>query len=93
VALVVGMLLDQQVPMETAFAGARVSHVSGPQKVSHIAQQETGLKWVAQHGHTVVGTIQDLGVSASINPFERRTLGRGWLTIRPASGTCWYSAS
>jgi hypothetical protein len=35
VALVVGMLLDQQVPMETAFAGARVSHVSGPQKVSH----------------------------------------------------------
>jgi DNA invertase Pin-like site-specific DNA recombinase len=61
-----------------ALVGARVSHVSGLQKVSHIAQQETGLKWVAEHGHTVVGTIQDLGVSASVSPFERPDLGP-WL--------------
>jgi site-specific DNA recombinase len=61
-----------------ALVGARVSHVQGPQKVSHIAQQETGLKWVAEHGHTVVGTIHDLGVSASVNPFERPDLGP-WL--------------
>jgi site-specific DNA recombinase len=61
-----------------ALVGARVSHVQGPQKVSHIAQQETGLKWVAEHGHTVAGTIQDLGVSASVNPFERPDLGP-WL--------------
>ncbi len=55
-----------------------MSHVQGPQKVSHIAQQETGLKWIQDHGHSVVGTIQDLGVSASINPFERPDLGP-WL--------------
>ncbi len=62
-----------------AVVGARVSVVQGPQKVSHIAQREAGMKWVAEHGHTVVGTIQDLGVSASINPFERPDLGP-WLT-------------
>ena len=61
-----------------ALLGARVSVVQGPQKVSHIAQQETGLKWVADHSHTVIGTIRDLGVSASVNPFERPDLGP-WL--------------
>jgi len=58
--------------------GARVSVVQGPQKVSHIAQQETGAKWVAEQGHTVVGTFQDLGVSASVSPFDRPDLGP-WL--------------
>jgi DNA invertase Pin-like site-specific DNA recombinase len=53
--------------------------VQGPQKVSHIAQQETGAKWVAEHGHDVVGTIHDLGVSASVSPFDRPDLGP-WLT-------------
>ena len=62
-----------------ALVGARVSHVQGPQKVSHIAQQETGLKWVAEHGHTVVGTLTDLGVSASVSPFDRPDLGP-WLS-------------
>jgi DNA invertase Pin-like site-specific DNA recombinase len=62
-----------------ALVGARVSHLQGPQKVSHIAQQETGAKWVADHGGTVVGTIQDLGVSATVNPFDRPDLGP-WLT-------------
>lgn len=61
-----------------ALVGARVSHVQGPQKVSHIAQQETGLKWVAEHGHTVVGTLQDLGVSATVKPADRPDLGP-WL--------------
>jgi site-specific DNA recombinase len=54
-------------------------HVQGPQKVSHIAQQESGLKWAAEHKHKVVGTIQDLGVSASVSPFDRPDLGP-WLT-------------
>jgi DNA invertase Pin-like site-specific DNA recombinase len=62
-----------------ALVGSRVSVVQGPQKVSHIAQQETGLKWVQDHGHTVAGTIQDLGVSASVSPFERPDLGP-WLS-------------
>lgn len=61
-----------------ALVGARVSVIHGPQKVSHIAQQETGAKWVAEHGHTVIGTVHDLGVSASISPFEREDLGP-WL--------------
>jgi site-specific DNA recombinase len=62
-----------------ALVGARVSVVQGPQKVSHIAQQETGAKWVAEHKHDVVGTIHDLGVSASVSPFDRPDLGP-WLT-------------
>ncbi|MGO8939440.1 MAG: recombinase family protein [Mycobacterium sp.] len=61
-----------------ALVGARVSHVQGPQKVSHLAQQETARKWVREHGHKIVGTIQDLGVSASVSPFERPDLGP-WL--------------
>lgn len=61
-----------------ALVGARVSAVQGPQKVSHIAQQETGAKWVAEQGHEVVGAIQDLGVSASVDPFKRPDLGP-WL--------------
>ena len=37
------------------------------------------LEWIAEHGHTVVGTIHDLGVSASVGPFERPDLGP-WLS-------------
>jgi site-specific DNA recombinase len=66
-----------------ALVGARVSVIQGPQKVSHIAQQETGSKWVAERGHQIVGTIQDLGVSASVNPFDRPDLGP-WLTDEKA---------
>jgi DNA invertase Pin-like site-specific DNA recombinase len=62
-----------------ALVGARVSVVQGPQKVSHIAQQETGAKWVTERGHKIVGTIHDLGVSASVSPFDRPDLGP-WLT-------------
>lgn len=62
-----------------ALVGARVSVLTGPQKVSHIAQQETGTKWVQERGHTVVGTFQDLDVSATVSPFERPDLGP-WLS-------------
>ncbi|AGK87236.1 integrase [Mycobacterium phage Methuselah] len=62
-----------------ALVGARVSVVQGPQKVSHIAQQETGAKWVAEQGHTVVGSFKDLDVSATVSPFERPDLGP-WLS-------------
>lgn len=61
-----------------AIVGARVSNVQGPQKVSHIAQQETGAKWVAEHEGTIIGTLTDLGVSASVSPFDRPDLGP-WL--------------
>lgn len=59
--------------------GARVSVLTGPQKVSHIAQQETATKWVEANGHNVIGTIQDLGVSAQVSPFDRPDLGP-WLS-------------
>ncbi|WP_078344727.1 recombinase family protein [Mycobacteroides chelonae] len=62
-----------------ALVGARVSVLRGEQKVSHIAQKETGTKWVTDRGHTIVGTFEDLDVSASISPFNRRDLGP-WLT-------------
>jgi site-specific DNA recombinase len=66
-----------------ALVGARVSALQGPQKVSHIAQQETGAKWATEHGHEITGSIQDLGVSASVSPFERPDLGP-WLSPEKA---------
>ena len=80
-------------PQLRALVGARVSVVQGPQKVSHIAQQETGAKWVAEHGHTVVGTIHDLGVSASVysvRPTRPRAVAR--TERRPNFGRSWYSS-
>ncbi|ASR77138.1 integrase [Mycobacterium phage MyraDee] len=62
-----------------ALVGARVSVVQGPQKVSHLAQQETGEKWVRERGHLIVGTFRDLDVSATVSPFERPDLGP-WLS-------------
>ncbi|AGY36975.1 integrase (S-Int) [Mycobacterium phage Fredward] len=62
-----------------ALVGARVSVVQGPQKVSHIAQQESGTKWATERGHEIVGTFKDLDVSASVSPFERPDLGP-WLS-------------
>lgn len=62
-----------------ALVGARVSVLKGEQKVSHIAQRETGSKWVQERGHVVVGTFEDLDVSASVSPFNRPDLGP-WLT-------------
>ena len=62
-----------------ALVGARVSVVQGPQKVSHIAQQETGTKLATEKGYEIVGTFQDLDVSATVSPFERPDLGP-WLS-------------
>lgn len=62
-----------------ALVGARVSVLRGEQKVSHIAQKETGTKWVLDRGHDIVGTFEDLDVSASVSPFDRPDLGP-WLT-------------
>lgn len=48
-------------------------------KVSHIAQTEEGARWAESRGFEVVGTFQDLGVSAGkTTPFERPELGE-WL--------------
>ncbi|UZG56247.1 recombinase family protein [Rhodococcus opacus] len=53
--------------------------VQGPQKVSHIAQLETGERWAVEHGHTVVGRFQDLDVSADkVHTFDRPDL-KPWL--------------
>lgn len=63
--------------------GARVSHladaVETTSKVSHLAQTEEGQRWALAQGYTVVGTFEDLGVSAGkTTPFERPDLGQ-WL--------------
>ena len=62
-----------------ALVGARVSVLTGPQKVSHIAQHDTGQKYARDKGYDVVGTFQDLDVSATVSPFERPDLGP-WLS-------------
>jgi site-specific DNA recombinase len=62
-----------------AIVGARVSHLQGPQKVSHQAQLETSTKWAKANGYKIVGSFEDLGVSASVRPDERPDLGK-WLT-------------
>lgn len=63
-----------------ALVGARVSVVRGAEKVSHLAQRATGERWVSDHGHQVVGTFEDLDVSADkFDPWRRPDLGQ-WLT-------------
>ena len=66
-----------------AIVGARVSHLdddkANTRKVSHIAQTEEGARWAESRGFEVVGSFQDLGVSAGkTTPFERPELGE-WL--------------
>lgn len=63
--------------------GARVSHLDddreSTRKVSHLAQTEEGERWAQAKGYTVVGSFEDLGVSAGkTTPFERPDLGK-WL--------------
>lgn len=67
-----------------ALVGARVSVVQGPQKVSHIAQLETATKWAESRGYGIVGTFEDLGVSAEKRPEDRPDLGP-WLTDEGAA--------
>ncbi len=64
--------------------GARVSVVQGPQKVSHLAQIETATKWAEAKGYEIVGTFEDLGVSAEKRPEDRPDLGP-WLTDEGAA--------
>lgn len=59
--------------------GARVSVLTGPQKVSQLAQIETGASWVGRNDGEVIGTFEDLGVSATVPPPARPDLGP-WLT-------------
>ncbi|ULP48915.1 recombinase family protein [Mycolicibacter virginiensis] len=66
-----------------AVVGSRVSHLdddkASTRKVSHLAQTEEGERWAQSHGYTVVGTFEDLGISAGkTTPFERPDLGK-WL--------------
>ncbi|KLI04082.1 MULTISPECIES: recombinase family protein [Mycolicibacterium] len=67
-----------------ALVGARVSVVQGPQKVAHIAQLETAKKWAEAKGYKIVGTFEDLGVSAEKPPEDRPDLGP-WLTDEGAA--------
>ncbi|WP_246227637.1 recombinase family protein [Mycolicibacterium helvum] len=47
--------------------------------MSHIAQTEEGERWAQSKGYEVVGTFEDLGISAGkTTPFERPDLGK-WL--------------
>ncbi|WP_305093552.1 recombinase family protein [Prescottella sp. R16] len=67
-----------------AIVGARVSVVQGPQKVSHLAQLETATKWAEAKGYEIVGSFEDLGVSAEKRPEDRPDLGP-WLTEEGAA--------
>jgi len=67
-----------------ALVGARVSVVQGPQKVSHLAQIESATKWAEAKGYEIVGTFEDLGVSAEKRPEDRPDLGP-WLTDEGAA--------
>lgn len=69
--------------MLRAIVGARTSTTSD-RKVSHTAQLETAGQWADTHGYQIVGTFEDLGVSASVAPQDRPDLGQ-WLTPEGAS--------
>ncbi|MGW8815500.1 recombinase family protein [Gordonia terrae] len=59
--------------------GARVSVFDDASKVSHTEQTRVCQQWSDRNGHTVVGSFEDLGVSAGkYTPWEREGLG-GWL--------------
>lgn len=61
-----------------------MSVVQGPQKVSHIAQLETATNWAKSKDYEIVGTFEDLGVSAEKRPEDRPDLGP-WLTDEGAT--------
>lgn len=63
-----------------AIVGARTSVINDA-KVSHDAQRAAGEAYAAANGLSVVGYFEDLGVSASVTPFERADLGP-WLSER-----------
>lgn len=60
--------------------GARVSHVQGDQKTSHFDQRKISVKHAEQQGWDIVGSFEDLDVSAiKTSPWERPDL-KPWLT-------------
>ncbi|MGQ9407380.1 recombinase family protein [Mycolicibacterium gilvum] len=69
--------MPQSKPLR-AIVGARVSVLQGPQKVSHLAQIESTTRWAEANGYEVVGSFEDLGVSAEKRPEDRPELGK-WL--------------
>lgn len=75
--------MAKQPPLR-ALVGARVSVIQGPQKVSHLAQLETATKWAEAKGYEIVGTFEDLGVSAEKRPEDRPDLGP-WLSDEGAA--------
>jgi hypothetical protein len=63
-----------------AVVGARVSHVQGEEKTSHISQRGKGEAYAESQGWTVVGAFEDLDVSAiKLSPWDRPDL-KVWLT-------------
>ncbi|MFE7797074.1 recombinase family protein [Nocardia sp. NPDC057440] len=65
-----------------AVVAARVSHVQGPEKTSHHSQKDRGIAYAAGQEWEVVGTVEDLDVSAiKLSPWQRPDL-RQWLTDR-----------
>src|SRR5690606_23515030 len=63
-----------------AVVGARVSVLHGAQKDSHIAQHDIGVRWAEENGAAVVGTFQDLDVSATVSPMNRPDVGQ-WFQV------------
>ncbi|WP_067842292.1 recombinase family protein [Nocardia lijiangensis] len=63
-----------------ALVGARVSVYRGDSKISNVTQVKTAMDWAEKNGQVVVGTFEDLDVSADkFSPFKRPDLGQ-WLT-------------
>ncbi|QBP30514.1 serine integrase [Mycobacterium phage Charm] len=62
-----------------ALVGARVSHVQGEEKTSHLTQRTKGESYAESQGWTVVGGFEDLDVSAiKLSPWDRPDL-KQWL--------------
>lgn len=65
-----------------AIVGARVSSYKDLKQTSNVSQKESGVKYAEQQGWKVVGSFEDLDISAGIyTPWERPDLGP-WLTER-----------
>ncbi|MFF7588642.1 recombinase family protein [Kitasatospora purpeofusca] len=65
-----------------AVVGARVSDTHGDEgKTSHLTQAESGERFAAARFWEIVGTFEDLDVSAEVSPWKRPDLGP-WLTER-----------
>jgi site-specific DNA recombinase len=55
-----------------AVVGARVSHVDGDEKASHMTRRSKGQGYAESQSWTVVGAFEDLDVSAiKLSPWDR----------------------